>query len=257
MEFVDTHAHLYGNRFKSDLDDMVQRTLDAGVTRIYLPNIDSDSIEPMLDLEARYPGHCFPMMGLHPCHVKENHQEELALVRSWLDKRPFCAVGEIGIDWHWDRNYDQEQEYAFLMQTEWALELDLPIVIHCRKSMHRVLELLQPLKQEKLRGIFHCFGGTLEEARAAVGLGFLLGIGGVLTYSSELAIVVEQIELEHIVLETDAPYLAPVPYRGKRNESSYIPLIAEQLSNIKKTPLEGVARVTTENALKIFGKDFF
>lgn len=257
MEFVDTHAHLYGNRFKSDQDAMVHRTLDAGVTRIYLPNIDSESVDPMLDLEARYPGHCFAMMGLHPCHVKENHQEELALVRSWLDKRPFCAVGEIGIDWHWDRNYDQEQEYAFLLQTEWALELNLPIVIHCRNSMHRVLELLQPLKQKKLRGIFHCFGGSLEEAQAAIDLGFLLGIGGVLTYSKDLAAVLEHIDLEHLVLETDAPYLAPVPHRGKRNESSYIPLIAKQLSTVKKTPLEVVARVTTDNALKIFGKDFF
>lgn len=253
MQTIDTHAHLYAQKFAGDRDAVITRAIEAGVTRMYLPNIDSESIESMLELEAAFPENCFAMMGLHPCHVKENWEEELALVRSWLDRRSFCAVGEIGIDWHWSRDYDKEQERAFQIQTEWALEFDLPIVIHCRNSMDKVLELLQPYRSDKLRGIFHCFGGNAAQAKAAVDLGFLLGIGGVVTYkNSGLQESLAEIDLEFLVLETDAPYLAPVPHRGKRNESSYIPIIAEQLSGMKKTPLEQLAKITSENAMNIF-----
>lgn len=254
MQLIDTHAHLYSEEFNEDRAEMIQRALEAGVTRMYLPNIDSTSIEGMLELEAQYPGQCLAMMGLHPCYVKDNYQEELALVKSWLEKRSFPAIGEIGIDLYWDKTHVKEQEEAFLTQVEWAKQYDLPIVIHSRESMDMILELLQPVRHPRLRGIFHCFTGSVSQAEAAIELGFLLGIGGVLTFKkSGLDAVLSEIALQHLVLETDAPYLAPTPFRGKRNESSYVLKVAEKLAEVKGVSVNEVAEITTQNALQLFG----
>jgi TatD DNase family protein len=253
MKLVDTHAHLYAEEFEEDRSDMLARAWENGLEAVYLPNIDSSSIPGMLKLEAENPGRIHAMMGLHPCYVKENYEEELAMVKSWLERRPFCAIGEIGIDWYWDKTFVKEQEIAFITQTKWAIEYDLPIVIHSRESMDQILELLQDLRHPRLRGIFHCFTGTAAQAHSAIEMGFLLGIGGVLTYkNSKLGEEIQDIGLEHLVLETDAPYLTPTPYRGKRNESSYVKLVAEKLSEIKGLQLEAVAEMTTQNALKLF-----
>jgi len=251
---IDTHAHLYLEQFDEDRDEMLQRAKQQGVGKFYLPNIDSSSVERMLSMEAQYPGECFAMMGLHPCSVKEDYKNELSLVEKWLDERPFAAVGEIGTDLYWDKAYIEEQKTVFQIQAGWAKALKLPIVIHCRDSMDLTIELVQQGQDGRLKGIFHCFGGTLEQAKAIIDLGFYLGIGGVLTYKkSGLDTVLPQIPMEHLVLETDSPYLAPMPFRGKRNESAYIRHIAEKLAEVKSTSLEEVERVTTENAGKIFG----
>lgn len=256
MQLIDTHAHLYAEEFEEDRPEMIQRALEAGISRIYLPNIDSTSIAGMLALEEQFPGQCLAMMGLHPCYVKDNYQEELALVRSWLERRSFPAIGEIGIDLYWDKTYVAQQEEAFLTQVEWARQYDLPIVIHSRESMDLILDLLHPVRHARLRGIFHCFTGTLQQAEAAIELGFMLGIGGVLTFKkSGLDGVLSQLELKHLVLETDAPYLAPTPFRGKRNESSYLLKVLEKLAEIKGLSLEEVAGVTTQNASQIFGAE--
>ncbi len=251
---IDTHAHLYLEQFDEDRDEMLQRAKQQGVGKFYLPNIDSSSVERMLSMEAQYPGECFAMMGLHPCSVKEDYKNELSIVEKWLDERPFAAVGEIGTDLYWDKAYIEEQKTVFQIQAGWAKALKLPIVIHCRDSMDLTIELVQQGQDGRLKGIFHCFGGTLEQAKAIIDLGFYLGIGGVLTYKkSGLDTVLPQIPMEHLVLETDSPYLAPMPFRGKRNESAYIRHIAEKLAEVKSTSLEEVERVTTENAGKIFG----
>jgi TatD DNase family protein len=253
MTLIDTHAHLYAEEFVEDRTEMIQRALAAGVQEVFLPNIDSTSIEGMLQLEQDFPGHCYAMMGLHPCYVKENYQEELATVKHWLDQRTFCAIGEIGIDLYWDKTFVKEQEEAFLTQVEWAKQFDLPIVIHSRESMDLILDLLRPVQHPRLRGIFHCFTGTKSQAEAAIELGFLLGIGGVLTYkNSNLGQELEGISLEYLVLETDAPYLTPVPFRGKRNESAHVKLVAEKLAAFKGASVEEVAAITTENARKLF-----
>ena len=254
MRIIDTHAHLYASQFDKDRKEMLQRAFDAGVEKVYLPNIDSTSIKAMLDLEAAYPNQCFAMMGLHPCSVKENFRSELALVEEWLKKRSFCAIGEIGIDLYWDKTFFEEQKEAFITQVNWAKELELPIVIHSRESTDVIIDLLRPHKDDRLRGIFHCFGGSVEQAEAIIELGFLLGIGGVLTFKkSGLAQTLENIDLEHLVLETDAPYLAPTPFRGKRNESAYTRLVAEKLAGVKEVSLERVGEVTSENAERLFG----
>ena len=250
---IDTHTHLYVKQFNNDREAMIQRAIDAGIERFYLPNIDSEHIEDMLDLEVKYPSHCVAMMGLHPCSVKENYEQELAIVKDWLFKRKFAAVGEIGIDLYWDKTTLDIQRIAFKRQIYWAKELDLPIVIHSRNSTAEVLEVLKEEKDEKLRGIFHCFGGSPEEAQQIIELGFYLGIGGVLTFKkSGLDKTMETVSLKNVVLETDAPYLAPTPYRGKRNESAYLRLVAERLAVIKNIPFEEVASITSTNAKKIF-----
>lgn len=255
MTLIDTHAHLYAKQFDEDRESMLERAKASGVERFYLPNIDSTSIEGMLELEAKHPDTCFPMMGLHPCSVKENYEEELAVVEQWLFKRPFCAVGEIGIDLYWDKTTLPQQIIAFRRQIGWAKQLDLPIIIHARDSTEEILEVLETEKSEKLRGIFHCFGGTVDQANRITNLGFHLGIGGVLTFKkSGLDKTLQEVDLQHLVLETDAPYLAPTPYRGKRNESAYIRLVAEKLAGIKNIPFAEVASVTSENARKIFEK---
>jgi len=251
--FVDTHAHLYLKQFEKDRAEMLQRAQENGIEKIFLPNIDSSSIDDLLELEAAEPERCFAMMGLHPCSVKENVQDELAIVKKWLDERPFCAVGEIGLDKYWDTTFLEQQKEAFRTQINWAKELDLPIVIHSRDSTPDVLEILHEEKDKKLRGIFHCFTGSVEEAEAITDLGFYLGIGGVVTFKNGgLDKTMAHIDLENVVLETDSPYLTPAPHRGKRNESAYIRLIAEKLAYIKGVKLEEVAKVTTANAEHVF-----
>jgi TatD DNase family protein len=254
MIITDTHTHLYAEEFDADRDQLVEQAGVLGVQRFFMPNLDSSSIEPMFALEKKYPGKAFAMMGLHPCYVKENWKQELELVESWLNKRRFVAVGEIGIDLYWDKTFLEQQKEAFTMQIRMANERNLPIVIHTRESFDVTYELLLQTKKEQPQGIFHCFTGTEEQARKAIDLGFMLGIGGVVTFkNSGVDKAIENIPLEHIVLETDAPYLAPVPYRGKRNEPSYIVKVAERLSEIYKCSVMEVARVTTENSKKLFG----
>ena len=250
---IDTHAHLYLPQFEKDRAEVMENARQNQVEKIFLPNIDHTSIDSMLELEAAYPDRCFAMMGLHPCSVKENYKEELAIVEKWLEKRTFCAVGEIGIDLYWDKTFIEEQKKAFLQQINWAKDLGRPIVIHSRESTDIIIEMLQSEKDHRLRGIFHCFGGTVEQAKAIIDLGFYLGIGGVLTFKkSGLDKTMESIALDHVVLETDSPYLAPTPFRGKRNESAYIHQTATRLASIKEISLDEVARITTANALKIF-----
>ena len=253
MELTDTHTHLYIDAFDADRNEVMERAMENGVQYFFLPNIDGNSIRPMLDLEKEYPGRCFAMMGLHPCSVGEDYQQQLAVVRNWLDKRPFCAVGEIGMDLYWDKTYAAEQQAAFLQQAQWAVEFDIPIVIHSRETTDILIDLIRDFNDSRLRGIFHCFGGTIRQAEAIIELGFLLGIGGVLTFKkSGLADTIAGISLENLVLETDAPYLAPTPYRGKRNESGHIRIIAEKVAEIKGAKLDEVARITTANARKVF-----
>jgi len=253
MQFVDTHAHLYSNKFKSDIDEVINRSIDAGVTHIFMPNIDHASIDGMMELEEKYPGVCIPMMGLHPCHVDKNFEKELYLVEEWLSKRKFIAVGEIGTDLYWDKTFWEEQKEAFRIQSEWAKKYDIPIVIHCRETIPQTIELVEGLKEENYRGIFHCFTGNLEEANKIEKLGFMMGFGGVTTFKNGgLDEVIPGLNMDHVVLETDSPYLAPVPHRGKRNESSYIPLIAERIADLKKLPVADIAEITTSNAGKIF-----
>ncbi|MBK6947898.1 MAG: TatD family hydrolase [Haliscomenobacter sp.] len=253
---TDTHAHLYSEQFDEDREEMLARAIAAGVQAIFLPNVDKDTIEPMLALEAAHPEVCQAMMGLHPCSVSETYLEELAIVRQWLERRKFCAIGEIGIDLYWDKTHVAAQEAAFLKQIEWALEFDLPVIIHSRESMDQILGLLAPLRRERLRGIFHCFTGDRKQAEQVIELGFLLGIGGVLTFkNSGLDSVLEQIGLEYMVLETDAPYLAPAPHRGKRNESAYLLRVAEKLAEVKGVSLETVSQITNQNAGRLFGPE--
>lgn len=256
MYFIDTHAHLYAQQFKTDLHDMLMRSVEAQVNRMYLPNIDHESIEGMLELEEKYPAHCFATMGLHPCSVGKDFEKDLYEIETWLSKRTFKAIGEMGTDLHWDKTYFEQQKEAFKIQASWAKKYDLPLIIHCRKSTYETIALLKELQDGTLKGIFHCFGGSWEEAQEIIKLGFLMGIGGVVTYKkSGLQDILPKIDLKHLVLETDAPYLTPEPHRGKRNESSYIPLIAQKLADFKQITLEEVMLKTTENALNLFEKN--
>lgn len=254
MQIIDTHTHLYSNSFLSDIDAVIARAEAEGVGRFYLPAIDSETHQAMLDLAARYPGKCIAMMGLHPVSVKEDYREELNIIAGWLEKKKFAAVGEIGLDYYWDRSFDKQQVEAFHQQIEWALHYQLPIVIHSRESMDDCIRIVKEHQKGALGGIFHCFTGTEEQARQIIEAGFYLGIGGVLTYKkTTLPEVLKNIPLEHLVLETDAPYLPPVPFRGKRNESSYLKYVVEKLAEVKGMSKEEVAKITTANAQKIFG----
>lgn len=251
---VDTHCHLYVDEFKGDINEIIERAEKEGVSKFYLPAIDSAEIENMLSLENKFPGKCIAMMGLHPCSVKENYQDELAIVKNWLAKRKFAAVGEIGLDFYWDKTYMEQQYEAFRMQVELSLQYDLPIVIHTRNAMQETIDVVKEFVPRGVRGIFHCFGGTIENAEDIIDAGFYLGIGGVVTYKNAgLAEVLDKINLKYMVLETDSPYLTPVPFRGKRNESSYLKFVAEKLALIKGLSVGEVAAVTTANAEKIFG----
>jgi len=250
---IDTHTHLYDEQFDGDRAEMMQRAKEAGITKVFLPNIDSGTIAPMLQMEKDYPGFCYPMMGLHPTSVKENYQEELAIVKKHLFERDFVAVGEIGIDLYWDKTFKEQQIEAFLAQAKWAEELDIPIIIHARKSLDLLIELVQEIKTPKLRGIFHCFTGNAQQAKRIVDVGFLLGIGGVLTFkNAKLREEIKEIPLESLVLETDAPYLTPAPFRGKRNESSYVKYVAAHLAEVRGLAPKKVEEETTKNAEKLF-----
>jgi len=288
--FIDSHAHIYNKEFKNDIDTVIARAIEQDVRKIYMPNIDHKSIDDMLELELKFLGHCIPMMGLHPCSVKKRFEKELYIVEEWLGKRKFCGVGEIGIDLYHDKTFQKYQEEAFKIQIGFAKKHDLPIVIHCRNSFDEIINILenvpdtaqasnntknpaqldkeeiQPVptksgrgKQLKIRssqslnGIFHCFTGTLEDAQKVTEKGFLLGIGGIVTFkNSDLEEVILDIDLKHMVLETDCPYLAPVPHRGKRNEPAYIPLIAEKVAELKGKKVEEVSQITSENTLRIY-----
>lgn len=255
MTFVDTHAHLYLPQFDNDRHAMLDRAVAAGCEAFLLPNIDSTTIEAMLVLEAARPDVCFAMMGLHPSHVKENFRDELALCEDWLRRRRFAAVGEIGIDLYWDKTYFKEQLEALHIQMGWAKKLDLPVVLHTRDAMDVVIEAVAEAQDEKLRGVFHCFNGNVEQAERIAGMGFYLGIGGVLTYKNGgLEPVIEALGLEYVVLETDAPYLAPIPMRGKRNESAYITHVIERLANLTGLSPEEVGGITTANARRLFAE---
>ncbi len=253
MRFIDTHSHIYDTGFQEDLDAVMVSAKSAGVEKIYMPGIDSTCINGMMDMETKYPGFCIPMMGLHPCYVKENYQEELAIVEGWLAKRKFAAIGEIGLDYYWDKTFAKEQQLVFEQQMQWGLDLGLPINIHTRNAMGETIELVKPFAKKGLKGIFHCFSGSKESAEQIIEMGFLLGLGGVLTYKNAgVAEAVVDIPLEFLVLETDAPYLPPVPYRGKRNEPAFMIEVAKKLAEIKNIPLHEVAEKTSGNAERIF-----
>ncbi len=253
---IDTHTHLYSEEFDGDRQEMIDRALSKGISKFYLPAINSETHEKMLALENQFPGQIFSMMGLHPCYVKaENWEQELQLVQKYLNERQFAAVGEIGIDLYWDQSTLEIQVKAFEQQIDWAVERDMPIVIHTRNSFDEVFEVLERKKHPKLRGIFHCFSGNLEEAKRAVALNFILGIGGVVTFKNgKIDQFLHEIPLDKIVLETDSPYLAPVPHRGKRNESSYLDLVVGKLVDIYNKDFTEIDRITTDNANRIFNR---
>ncbi len=254
MILTDTHTHLYYETDDAKLAQLVGRCKDNDISRLFLPNVDAASLSLVSSLVKSYPDMCFPMLGLHPCSVKANWETELSKIQADQKTQQIVAIGEIGIDLYWDKTLLKEQIQAFKQQIAWAKSLKLPIVIHCRDAFDEVFEVLQQENDESLRGIFHCFTGTIEQANKVIDLGFYLGIGGVVTYkNSGLDKVVQQIDLKHIVLETDSPYLTPVPYRGKPNESSYIIYIAQKVAELHQTDLETVANTTTENSILIFG----
>lgn len=251
---TDTHTHIYYHAGSEKLEEQLQRCFDQQIHRLFLPNVDSKSVEAVMNTAKVYPQHCFPMLGLHPCSVKENYKEELSYIQEALSKYKIYAIGEIGLDLYWDTSTLAIQQDAFRTQVAWAKALDLPIVIHCREAFDELFELLDELKDNRLRGIFHCFTGNLKQAQRAINLGFSLGIGGVVTYKKAgLDLVVQQIDLKHIVLETDAPYLAPSPFRGKENQSSYLHYTAQKVADLHQKSLAEVAQITTENSKIIFG----
>ncbi|MEP6724324.1 MAG: TatD family hydrolase [Bacteroidota bacterium] len=251
---IDTHCHLYLDDFNDDRPAIIERANAEDIGRFYLPAIDSNIIDSMLQMEKDYPEQCFAMMGLHPCSVKENYEEELQIAEGWLARRKFAAIGETGLDFYWDKTYTLQQYHAFKTQISWAKKYKIPVVIHSRQSTQECIDVIKEMHDADLRGIFHCFGGSLEEAQQIINLGFYLGIGGVITYkNSGLAAVIEKLPLSNIVLETDAPYLTPVPFRGKRNESAYLKYVAQKIAAVKRISVEEVSATTTINAKKLFG----
>ena len=254
MNLIDTHAHLYVSDFDNDRKEVLDRSIAANINKILLPAIDSASHAAMLSLEQEHPSHCISMMGVHPCSIKEDYKNELKIARSYLDQRKFIAVGEIGLDFYWDKTFTDQQLEAFHQQTEWALDLDIPIAIHSRNATDECIQVVEEHQQGKLKGVFHCFSGDVNQARKIIDLGFYLGIGGVVTFKNAgLDKVIEAIGLQHLVLETDAPYLAPMPFRGKRNESSYLKYVVDKLALIFGVSEEDIANITTANAKKLFG----
>ncbi len=251
--FVDTHTHLFLSEFDNDRSEAMKRAKDAGVSKLFMPNVDTSTIQGLINICNEFQEQCFPMMGLHPSSVTKNYQNDLNIIKQQFSKQKFYAVGEIGIDLYWEKTYKKEQIKAFTEQVKWAEQFSLPVVIHSRYALSCIFEVLDTLQIPNLKGIFHCFGGTVNEAQRAIDMGFKIGIGGVVTFkNSGMQKVVANIDLDNIVLETDAPYLAPVPKRGKRNESAYIPYIAQKIADIKQTSIDNVAKITTENALKVF-----
>lgn len=256
MILTDTHTHLYSEQFDNDIDEVIKNALNNNVSRFFLPNIDASYTEKMLQLTEKYPQQLFPMMGIHPCSIKEDYKEEIAHVEHWLEKYTFCAVGEIGIDLYWDKSFLPQQQEAFRLQIALAKKYNLPIVIHCRDAFNEIFEIMDELNDEKMYGIFHCFTGNLMQANHIINYGgFKLGIGGVVTFkNSGLDAVVQQLAMQHLVLETDAPYLAPIPFRGKRNESAYLVNIAQKIAEIKGLTVLEVAQITTHNSIEVFGR---
>jgi TatD DNase family protein len=255
MTLTDTHTHLYSKEFDTDRSTLIQKAIDNGVKRFFLPNVDSECIAAMLEVEQQFPNNCFAMMGLHPCSVNADYQKELAIVEDWLSKRKFVGIGEIGIDLYWDKTFFVQQQDAFRRQIALAKKYNLPFVIHSRNSFNEVMEIVNEFKNDNIKAIFHCFSGNVQQAEQVIAMGnFKLGIGGVVTFkNSGLDKVVEAIDLKHLVLETDAPYLAPVPHRGKRNEPDYLLLIAKKIAEIKNRSIEEVAAITTQNSVEVFG----
>ncbi len=253
ISYIDTHTHLYLKEFDKDRDQVVQQALDAGVDRMLLPNVDEQTIQPMMDLHKRYPAHCLPMMGLHPTSVKPGYEHLLQKMEPWFEQRLAIAVGESGIDLYWDQTYKQPQIDSLRQHIKWALDFDLPLVIHSRNSVEEIMTVMDEYRGSGLRGVMHCFPGNVEQAQWFVDMGFVLGIGGVVTYkNSEMMKVARAIPLQHLILETDAPYLPPVPYRGKRNQSAYIPHVAQKIADLKNVEVAEVAQVTTCAAKNLF-----
>ncbi len=254
MFFTDTHSHIYLPEFDSDRDDVMQRAFKNNINKIFLPNIDSKSVPAMLRLAGEYPQHCFPMIGLHPTSVKENYTRELENVELWLKKEKFYGIGEVGIDLYWDTSFRKEQIKAFSHQIQLSLKHKLPLIIHTRNSFPEIFSTLMPFSGKKLKGIFHSFTGSIEQAEKAIQMGFKIGINGIVSFkNSGLDKTVAALGTDHLVLETDSPYLAPVPYRGKRNESAYLLHIAEKIAEISGEKLETVANKTNRNALEVYG----
>lgn len=252
--FIDSHAHLYLPQFEDDIDEVIQRAIDSNVQKIFLPNIDSSTTEAMYDLAKKYPDVCYPMMGLHPCSVKENYKEELAHIKEIKESREIYGVGELGIDLYWDKTFEKEQVEAFKIQIEWAIEWKLPIIIHSREALHLTIDIVEQMQHPDLTGVFHCFAGTVEQAERIRAVGFYMGVGGVSTFKNGgMDKTLPDIDLDGIILETDSPYLPPVPYRGKRNESSYIPIVAERIALLKDIALDEVMKKTTANSQQLFG----
>lgn len=250
---IDTHCHLYLGEFKDDIQDVIGKARKEGIEKFYLPAIDSSITADMLQLEEQYPGICFSMMGLHPCSVKENYMEELDMVEAWLEKRKFAAVGEIGLDFYWNRTFELQQYDSFRRQLNLAIRLGLPVALHSRDATNECIEVIREYQGSGLKGVFHCFSGSHGQAMGIINCGFYLGIGGVITYKNAgLAEALAEVPLEYLVLETDAPYLSPVPFRGKRNESSYLKYVVDKLAQVKGVSREEVAAVTTANAEKLF-----
>ncbi|MFV0470429.1 MAG: TatD family hydrolase [Paludibacteraceae bacterium] len=255
-QLIDTHSHIYSEEFDTDRDDMIQRAKNIGIEKILLPNIDKKSLQRMLDTENRYSNYCFSAIGIHPTSINRNYDEELKLVHSELKRRKYIAIGEIGIDLYWDKTFLKEQIRAFQTQIEWALEYNLPIIIHQREAFEETMKTLLPYKNKGLRGVFHSFGGTVDEARKIIDFGgFVMGINGVVTFkNSKLSETLQYFSLEHFILETDAPYLTPIPFRGKRNESSYLKYIGDKMSEIFQTNFSEIDKITTNTAEKLFFK---
>jgi TatD DNase family protein len=256
MEWIDTHVHIYLPEFEEDRDEVVAQASDCGVKQLLMPNVDGRTIGPLMEAASNYPGICLPMMALHPTSVKDDYEEAMIEAEQWLAKGGFVAVGETGIDLYWDKTHFEQQVIAFRRHAELSLQYDLPLVIHSRNALNEIFDVVEEFRGSRLRGVFHCFPGDLKQAERAIELGFLLGIGGVVTYkNSTMARVVEHVRLQHILLETDAPYLAPVPYRGKRNQSSFIPLIGRKVAELTGNTLAQTAEITTQNAKALFGLD--
>lgn len=250
---IETHAHIYAEQFKEDIDHVLERSQEAGIEKIVMPNIDHTSIDGMMELEEKNPGFCYATMGLHPCSVKKDFEKELYIIEEWLGKREFIAIGEMGTDLYWDKAFQDQQVEAFKIQVDWAKQYKKPIIIHCRESIDLTIDLVESLKTDDLTGVFHCFNGSAEQADRIVGLDFYLGLGGVTTFKNAgMDKVVPELDLERIVLETDSPYLSPTPNRGKRNEPAFLELIAQKVADYKQMSLTDLKSKTTENAHKLF-----
>lgn len=253
MQLTDTHIHLYAEEFSETLDKLLEHAISLGITKFVIPNIDSSSLDAMFTICKKYPKNCFPTLGLHPCYVKANYVEELQTIKAKAETEKIYAIGEIGMDLYWDKTFIAEQEHVFRLQIEWAMQLKLPIIIHSRESTKEIIGILQDYPNQQIKGIFHCFSGSIEQAEKIIALGFYLGIGGVVTFkNSGLDKVVQQFSPEYFVLETDAPYLAPAPHRGKINEPAYLMLVALKLAEIKQLPLQTILDITSQNAKQLF-----